>query len=207
MGPRSRDRGNASARHERRLPGSLQWGRDRAIAEFAIRRQRTCRPSACFNGAAIARSRNCETQRSLRTRRYWLQWGRDRAIAELWASSTDQSSLLVLQWGRDRAIAELRGVPNRCPMLRASMGPRSRDRGIAPRRSLQMQSSPASMGPRSRDRGIRVAQLEPVLPRQASMGPRSRDRGIAHGPPHLASFEPLQWGRDRAIAELRPTRT
>jgi len=60
MGPRSIDRGNAAeVRRPRVQHPSLQWGRDRLIAEII----------GVFSGAATGSA---------------LQWGRDRLIAEIW---------------------------------------------------------------------------------------------------------------------------
>ena len=87
------------------MPLWLQWGRDRAVAEFGLQRwggallnrfngAATARsrnfvplPNAncmalCFNGAATARSRNSRSLTSGLALVYWLQWGRDRAVAE-----------------------------------------------------------------------------------------------------------------------------
>ncbi len=61
----------------------------------------------------------------------------------------------------------------------ASMGPRSSDRGYAPRgQEYTLEDMKASMGPRSSDRGYDQANgytLNITVP--ASMGPRSSDRG------------------------------
>ena len=86
---------------------------------------------------------------------------------------------LPLQWGRDHVIAEF------CRVILLSFGLVS-----------------ASMGPRSRDRGIFGVQHALSVDLLASMGPRSRDRGIAATAflPHVLWW--LQWGRDHVIAEL-----
>jgi len=58
------------------------------------------------------------------------------------------------------------------------------------------------MGPRSFDRGKRLSALIPVVPVVASMGPRSFDRGKASRDVLSGRLpQPLQWGRDRLIAE------
>ena len=155
MGPRSRDRGiEADPNVKGILPNMLQWGRDRAIAELP----------------RILIAPGCTRQ---------LQWGRDRAIAELEAEPRRPPHPGRLQWGRDRAIAEFRrrGRPVHRP-LRASMGPRSRDRGIVTSSEGLAQTVMLQWG---RDRAI--AELRRGLPTR-------RDRV-------------LQWGRDRAIAELK----
>src|SRR5438552_476887 len=63
-------------------------------------------------------------------------------------------------------------------MLTASMGPRSIDRGNNRTSSRSTSSIYASMGPRSIDRGNMIAWLRALL------------------------RLPLQWGRDRSIAEI-----
>src|SRR5579872_6836675 len=86
----------------------------------------------------------------------------------------------MLQWGRDRSIAEFAVLARGLAFVdRASMGPRSIDRGIAPPAGFFGTSKAASMGPRSIDRGI--ASLR-------TWGERAELL--------------LQWGRDRSIAEL-----
>ena len=61
---------------------------------------------------------------------------------------------------------------------RASMRPRSNDRGIETAANVAAIYAEASMRPRSNDRGIVQLQRRPVLSREASMRPRSNDRGI-----------------------------
>ena len=57
MGPRPRGRGIPWKRAKALPPPELQWGRDRAVAEFKHRSQQ-CFVLYGFNGAATARSRN-----------------------------------------------------------------------------------------------------------------------------------------------------
>ena len=86
----------------------------------------------------------------------------------------------MLQWGRDHVIAELpHSTRTHVPTMAASMGPRSRDRGIVARVSPAGWHLSASMGPRSRDRGILLA-----------------------GNRHVICWLELQWGRDHVIAEF-----
>ena len=60
----------------------------------------------------------------------WLQWGRDLKIAEIGLSPLLASTAFRLQWGRDLKIAEIGGkLYGPQGWLRASMGPRSEDRG------------------------------------------------------------------------------
>ena len=59
----------------------------------------------------------------------------------------------------------------------------------------------ASMGPRSRDRGIAMPSTAMTSEPPASMGPRSRDRGIYMDVAEAKQNPLLQWGRDHVIAE------
>ena len=82
MGPRPRGRGIGIPNLRRARPKRLQWGRDRAVAEFfPLDPHDTLIPS--FNGAATARSRNWFTDFPYAGVQLVLQWGRDRAVAEL----------------------------------------------------------------------------------------------------------------------------
>ena len=140
----------------RRWPAhaQLQWGRDRAIAELLVV---SCRPVvafASFNGAAIARSRNWSAASSAAGRPATLQWGRDRAIAEFGIAA---KCLRGHRGFNGAAIARSRNCAGGAAITRkaeASMGPRSRDRGIDPLAGHHRIVGGASMGPRSRDRGI-----------------------------------------------------
>ena len=138
-----------------------------------------------------------------------------------------------LQWGRDLSIAERLAQSGlgraRC---RASMGPRSFDRGKGTLHAGRAAGREASMGPRSFDRGKANRPNRVRMPSNASMGPRSFDRGkdVLRGqlgvavwgfngaaifrsrkvqalalPPliHLT----LQWGRDLSIAESQSSAT
>src|SRR5579884_3380671 len=65
----------------------------------------------------------------------------------------------------------------------------------------------ASMGPRSDERGNLKASGYNVQIFHASMGPRSDERGNAVALPHnLPSTEWLQWGRAQMSAEMRELR-
>ncbi|RMG38666.1 MAG: hypothetical protein D6725_06770 [Planctomycetota bacterium] len=75
-------------------------------------------------------------------------------IAETQASADGTIDRVLLQWGRDQMIAEtLCTARVRMPMYRASMGPRSDDRGNNKQRATHAAAVDASMGPRSDDRG------------------------------------------------------
>jgi hypothetical protein len=61
-----------------------------------------------------------------------LQWGRDQLIAEILHLASRVGAMSVLQWGRDQLIAEMRSAAEIAASdARASMGPRSIDRGNA----------------------------------------------------------------------------
>ncbi len=178
MGPRPRGRGIASTFADGDVVYCLQWGRDRAVAEFGARGWR-CLTRQTFNGAATARSRN-------------------------YGGTAAGDTSLILQWGRDRAVAELPCVPFAPDAgLLPSMGPRPRGRGIITRCSV---ASPTrysfngaatarsrnflgrfrifgpirpSMGPRPRGRGIGAPIDSVLIVLAPSMGPRPRGRGIA----------------------------
>src|SRR5437763_937234 len=81
MGPRSIDRGNWRRPRTSISAPSLQWGRDRLIAEMTPAYPHF--PDRCR-----------------------LQWGRDRLIAEMRLKQAAKKRAGRLQWGRDRLIAE-----------------------------------------------------------------------------------------------------
>src|SRR5579875_767155 len=58
-----------------------------------------------------------------------LQWGRDLVIAEIKRKRKRCLKRIVLQWGRDLVIAEIISTLCSSFPMRASMGPRSGDRG------------------------------------------------------------------------------
>src|SRR5579885_1142961 len=84
-----------------------------------------------------------------------------------------------LQWGRERALAEIR-----------------------PLRSKRMRTVRASMGPRARARGNTARVMVAVRNVLASMGPRARARGNFALPLFAEFSGVLQWGRERALAEI-----
>ena len=205
MGPRSRDRGIAS------------------LCRHVPRRRRG------FNGAAIARSRNYGPPHQWTLAASALQWGRDRAIAELRHRLPRKRQRSQLQWGRDRAIAEFSAGECGPSERSASMGPRSRDRGIAPpsgasvavdRRfngaAIARSRNCALRDPRRSDcvcfNGAAIARSRNSALRRrragrATMLQWGRDRAIAEFAPAAlldGQSDALQWGRDRAIAELAP---
>src|SRR5579875_833469 len=109
-----------------------------------------------------------------------LQWGRDLVIAEIGEEPFRAAINISLQWGRDLVIAEIHLLAESLHKAypRASMGPRSGDRGNPNTSANAPANRPASMGPRSGDRGNAAAQLQhQAQTDNASMGPRSGDRG------------------------------
>ena len=64
------------------MPPSLQWGRDRQVADRPARWRGTSRAGCCFNGAATVRSRIDEERPGGRLGQVLLQWGRDRQVAD-----------------------------------------------------------------------------------------------------------------------------
>src|SRR5438046_94066 len=88
-------------------------------------------------------------------------------------------------------------------MLRASTGPRSRERGILHTEKYHWLLLKASTGPRSRERGIASYQRAGKSVFGASTGPRSRERGILITCTGAGSFlETLQRGRAHVSAEF-----
>ncbi len=106
MGPRSFDRGNVTQRRGR-----------------SIR-------SRSFNGAAIIDRGNRMRSAMPGSQRYSLQWGRDQLTAETSTGTCRDARNTMLQWGRDQLTAEThRNGRRQKDNARASMGPRSIDRG------------------------------------------------------------------------------
>jgi hypothetical protein len=204
-------------------PRHLQWGRDRAVAELwhSFRMTQHLAEGICaFNGAATARSRNWRTIIRNAPRRLlgWdmLQWGRDRAVAEFSSGAKRAEAAgaqLTLQWGRDRAVAEFQqsriGRRRDAGNVFASMGPRPRGRGIrSPVRCTLARPRRLQWG---RDRA--VAELKTSDDMTARRQHRRCFNGAATARSRncsntwgtcLGERPPLtlQWGRDRAVAEL-----
>ncbi len=167
----------------------LQWGRGLWTAESSMR----------------VKSARC---RSL------LQWGRGLWTAERmgWGGNRRKRKTW-LQWGRGLWTAERpRGCPPDSPSHRASMGPRSLDRGerrdprAPPARRVSFNGA-AVFGPRRaplpKPRLLRNSQL------QWGRGLWTAERPSS--PPCCASSPPLQWGRglwtaERALATRVSTR-
>ena len=84
---------------------TLQWGRDREVAD---------------------RKGRVNMENIIVT----LQWGRDREVADRSSPSVPFFPVMMLQWGRDREVADSHaGDRGRRGRWRASMGPRPRGRG------------------------------------------------------------------------------
>src|SRR5579885_767851 len=125
MGPRSIDRGNP-----------------RSPAGSSASREASMGPRSIDRGNAPLPAYDPEHPE--------LQWGRDQLIAEMCVCYVRIAGNGWLQWGRDQLIAEigaLAGVDTR--NRRASMGPRSIDRGNAA-------TAPASPPPRARFNGAAI---------------------------------------------------
>src|SRR2546427_179456 len=126
-----------------------------------------------------SRDRGIAVKAQVAIKAVMLQWGRGHVTAESEFRDGVPLPLTLLQWGRGHVTAESRPEWRyRYAQLPASMGPRSRDRGILAPINERVLAKRASMGPRSRDRGIRKSAAGLGLRIRASMGPRSRDRGI-----------------------------
>ena len=84
----------------------------------------------CFNGAAFSRTRKCGSRGNGDAMNDRLQWGRVLANAEITLMAPIQKMRSRLQWGRVLANAEIIALSTPTPSVgRASMGPRSRERG------------------------------------------------------------------------------
>jgi len=178
---------------------SLQWGRGRTTAESWLEMALE-RGDIGFNGAAVARPRNrphhgrgwhdhlasmgprshdrgIATAPSHAPAMMRLQWGRGRTTAESARSATTTSAWTGFNGAAVARPRNRRGDRSRLPVGRASMGPRSHDRGIMPGRR--------NCAPRCRFNGAAVAR------------PRNRARVEVGDAP---VYE-LQWGRGRMTAE------
>src|SRR5436309_2791234 len=83
MGPRPISRGvNYSPIALWRRGITLQWGRDRSVAEWTSDRSARRGPQGGFNGAATDQSRSEPNPASKMAAKQLLQWGRDRSVAE-----------------------------------------------------------------------------------------------------------------------------
>src|SRR5579885_3237776 len=115
---------------------SLQWGRARMSAEMA---RPTAVPAAAMAASTGPRSdeRGNSCHAGSFRRLAALQWGRARMSAEIRSGSVGARKGRPLQWGRARMSAEMKsGQKNVQTVLRASMGPRSDERGNFRRRSF-----------------------------------------------------------------------
>src|SRR5258708_389847 len=89
------------------------------------------------------------------------------------------------------------------PGKKASMGPRSDERGSVADLPARPYVLAASMGPRSDERGSRPVWTWRGIVRRASMGPRSDERGsVAWRAARITLAALLQWGRVRMNAEV-----
>src|SRR5579885_3288886 len=206
MGPRPIGRGNSRPSPPPRLSASLQWGRDRSVAEIPPDPART-------NPHKL------------------LQWGRDRSVAEILGNSwgwtvdfrgfngaaTDRSRKLRYRNTRAKLVCfasmgprpigrgNLVGIGDHHDLLLASMGPRPIGRGNGQWRAGRPSTGHGFNGAatdRSRKCGRRVDGFVEFI--DASMGPRPIGRGNSPSESDThAPAPPLQWGGDRSVAEIR----
>ncbi len=138
-----------------------------------------------FNGAAVIRPRKSAH-------------GCEHAVTLTW-----------LQWGRGHSTAEMSHAPAAaCRAQRASMGPRSFDRGNAPRWHDCQDCGRASMGPRSFDRGNQRCRCRARgTSAQLQWGRGHSTAEITCRRWRLGSrLTVLQWGRGHSTAEMRSRR-
>ena len=132
-----------------------------------------------------------------------LQWGRDRAVAELFRPGSESRCLYSLQWGRDRAVAELpEGDRWDTTVYGLQWG---RDRAVAelfdPSPVLSLQSG-FNGAATARSRNFRESPRKFRSCYCFNGAATARSRNWAnHGAGEARAIE-LQWGRDRAVAEL-----
>ena len=208
IGPRSSDRGNGrGSGYVGRCVTRFNWAailRSRKSSHAAAR----IRAAACFNWAAILRSRKCLAGPRLLARAKCFNWA---AIlrSRKWAETKRPRVIVVeLQLGRDPQIAEIyRAKEAEGGTRRASIGPRSSDRGNPTPSRCVASGGFASIGPRSSDRGNVICESIRRECDSASIGPRSSDRGNGAGSGVRALHTPqLQLGRDPQIAEISSCR-
>ena len=154
--------------------GTLQWGRNFAVAETGSRHHRDQVVGGCFNGAATLQLRKLSHSMPCSRHHGLLQWGRNFAVAEtsledrLAASKPGQ-----LQWGRNFAVAETcAGGLLPVPLHNASMGPQLCSCGNVRLKSIPSAIHIASMGPQLCSCGNRHHQPEQPVRDGASMGPQ-----------------------------------
>ncbi len=204
MGPRSEERGRPSSS------------------------QPTRRTMRSFNGAAFGRTRKGANLKPAMPGRGWLQWGRVRKNAEggrcrrccervsgfngaafgrtrkVDLVMQPSMSETLLQWGRVRKNAE--GFHEFVEVLgdrRASMGPRSEERGRATNRALRISGAWLQWGRVRKNAEGQMFRLVFGHQLQLQWG---RVRKNAEGDVHDATgigVDGLQWGRVRKNAEGR----
>ena|GEM_PF-2777342 len=107
----------------------LQWGRDLVIAEI-IDLAPEDMPDGYASMGPRSGDRGNRVNRLLPIKDQLLQWGRDLVIAEIMPNAGPWELFVLLQWGRDLVIAEMTRLSESIAEgRRASMGPRSGDRG------------------------------------------------------------------------------
>ena len=230
MGPRPRGRGNVNRSRAQTSTTPLQWGRDRAVAELLTTSvsevQRTC-----FNGAATARSRkspcanlpcsgvspasmgprprgrgNMALDITALQTAVALQWGRDRAVAEMGNLSKSPPTPKLLQWGRDRAVAEMRVSTWTSPATTWCFNGAATARSRKSRHGPPPSSMPCCFNGAATARSRKFRSAWRVRRARPSLQ-WGRDRAVAEMAKTVtanAIEEKLQWGRDRAVAEMTP---
>ena len=184
MGPRSFNRGNGQLveRRERWLL-PLQWGRGLSTAEIMPIAQIGGKQWSGFNGAAVFQPRKCRIPSRPSRAIKPLQWGRGLSTAEMFAGGAESPDVVQLQWGRGLSTAEIGFTEyGYIGGAVASMGPRSFNRGNAPRN--RGRSSPERL---QWGRGLSTAEIDAAV-------------DVNH------AVALLQWGRGLSTAEMARAR-
>ena len=157
----------------------LQWGRNFAVAETP---HRSHVPTSAIR---------------------WLQWGRNFAVAETCRRiCTCRKRRTLLQWGRNFAVAETDRLQRaRIVPRRASMGPQLCSCGNQQKAAERTAALLASMGPQLCSCGNQQKAAERTAALLASMGPQLCSCGNTASGYTRPTLEPLQWGRNFAVAE------
>jgi len=110
----------------------------------------------------------------------------------------------VLQWGRAHVSAEM-GASFYCAkyVSKASMGPRSRERGNGLHARAGEAGKAASMGPRSRERGNAACRAGAEQIPKLQWGRAHVSAEICRTSGWQLTAVVLQWGRAHVSAEMR----
>ena len=189
-----------------REPSALQWGRDRSIAESGVRSPVCVAQSLSFNGAAdrsIA-ERLIAVRRGNRHRVPASMGPRSIDRGKL-AIPSEARAATPLQWGRDRSIAERRAMGRKAQAerLRFNGAAIDRSRKVAATAATDYGANRASMGPRSIDRGKRIGRVPSRLTGACFNGAaidRSR-KALYRRASRLRPTAGFNGAADRSIAE------